>query len=236
MKDIYNPLFIEELFNKMSGSYERVNFITSFGFSERWRRQCVKSIEIKKNDTVLDLMTGMGECWKPILNTIGVDGKLISLDFSEGMLKMAKKRKSKYPEYQIELLKENVFKNTIKSNSIDCVISGFGLKTFSEEQINDFALEVKRVLKPNGLFSFVEISVPNNKILRFFYLVYVKYFIPILGFLFLGNPETYKMLGTYTSKFKNSEESKNIFEKEGFKVEYIDYFYGCATGIKGQKI
>ncbi|WGD35697.1 class I SAM-dependent methyltransferase [Olleya sp. YS] len=235
MKDIYNQKFIEELFNKMSGSYERVNYITSFGFSERWRRQCVKSIEIKKNDTVLDLMTGMGECWKPILNTIGVNGKLIGLDFSEGMLNMAHKRRSKYPNYQIKLLKENVFKNTIQNNSIDSVISGFGLKTFSDKQLHDFSDEVNRVLKTNGSFSFIEVSVPKNKLLKFFYLNYVRFFIPILGFLFLGNPETYKMLGVYTSKFNNAERVKEIFEKKGFNVEYINYFYGCATGIKGQK-
>ena len=63
--ELYNPKFVEALFDKMSSSYERMNYITSFGFSERWRKQCVNSIEIKRNSTVVDLMTGMGECWKP---------------------------------------------------------------------------------------------------------------------------------------------------------------------------
>ncbi len=235
-KELYNVEFVESLFDKMSSSYEKMNYITSFGFSERWRKQCVNSIEIKKNSTVVDLMTGMGECWKPILKLIGEEGKLISLDFSSGMLKRAEFKKKKYPNHKIDLLKENVFNNSIKNDSSDNVISGFGLKTFSEKQIEKLSFEVNRILKTNGTFAFIEVSVPNNKLLKFFYLIYLKYFIPIIGFLFLGNPETYKMLGVYTSKYKNSARVKQIFESNGFEVQNINYFYGCATGIKGKKI
>ena len=109
------------------------------------------------------------------------------------------------------------------------------MKTFSEEQIELLSLEINRILKPAGSFSLVEVSVPNNKLLKYLYLIYLKYFIPVLGFLFLGNPQTYKMLGVYTSKFKNSMKAKEIFELNGFEVQYINYFYGCATGIKGIK-
>ncbi len=233
--DLYNPKFVESLFDKMSGSYERMNYITSFGFSEKWRSRCVDLIEIKPNSTVVDLMTGMGECWKPILNSIGENGQLIGLDFSSGMLKRANRRKQKYPKHNISLLKEDVFDNSILKNSVDNVISGFGLKTFSNIQIEQLAGEIKRILKKDGSFSFVEVSVPNNKLLNLFYLIYLKYFIPVLGFLFLGNPQTYKMLGVYTSKYKNSMKAKEIFELNGFEVQYINYFYGCATGIKGIK-
>lgn len=219
----------------MSSSYERVNYITSFGFSQIWRRQYIEAIEIQKESTVLDLMTGMGECWRPILKQLNLKGKLIALDFSSGMLKMAKKRTLKYPDYNIELLQENVFENSIKDNSINHVFCGFGLKTLSIEQVADFASEINRMLKTNGSFSFIEVSVPNNPFLKWPYLFYLKYMIPILGFLFLGNPQTYKMLGVYTSRFKNSKSVEEIFKQEGFNVEYLSYFYGCATGIKGIK-
>jgi len=219
----------------MSASYERMNYITSFGFSKIWRNNCVISAEIKQNATVVDLMTGMGECWNPILKLIGENGHLIGLDFSSGMLKKAENKKRKYPNHKISLLKEDVFNNSILENSADNVISGFGLKTFSKVQIEQLSLEIKRILKTDGSFSLVEVSVPNNKLLKHLYLIYLKYFIPVLGFLFLGNPQTYKMLGVYTSKYQNSKKAKEIFELNGFEVQYINYFYGCATGIKGIK-
>ncbi|NNU33569.1 hypothetical protein HK413_04375 [Mucilaginibacter sp. S1162] len=60
--------------------------------------------------------------------------------------------------------------------------------------------------------------------------------IPILGTLFWGKAETYAMLGRYTERFKNSKMVKSIFEENGFDIQYLSYFYGCASGIKGRKI
>lgn len=236
MKEIYEPKFVEKLFDKMSSSYSKVNYITSFGFSERWRRQCVEEIEIDKGKTVVDLMTGMGECWKHILKKSNKDSKLIGLDFSTEMTKRAEKNKMKFEKSKIEVIKENVFKNSIGNETADFIISGFGLKTFNDEQLGKLANEIDRILKPNGKFSLIDVSVPNSKFLKPFYMFYLKKIIPILGKLFLGSPETYRMLGVYTEEFGNSKNVYRIFNKLGFEVEYVEYFYGCASGIKGQKI
>ncbi|RNL90094.1 methyltransferase domain-containing protein [Sinomicrobium pectinilyticum] len=236
MKEIYEPKFVEKLFDRMSSSYAQMNYITSFGFSERWRRQCVEEIQIEKGKIVVDLMTGMGECWKHILKTSDKNSKLIGLDFSTEMVNRAKKNKSKFKNSNIKILKENVFKNSIESGSADFIISSFGLKTFNDEQLGKLANEIHRILKPNGKFSLIDVSVPGNRILKSFYLFYLNHIIPVLGKIFLGSPETYKMLGVYTEEFKNSKNVFQIFNRPGFEVEYVEYFYGCATGIKGKII
>jgi demethylmenaquinone methyltransferase/2-methoxy-6-polyprenyl-1,4-benzoquinol methylase len=236
MKEIYEPKFVEKLFDKMSSSYSKMNYITSFGFSERWRRQCVEEIEIEKGKTVVDLMTGMGECWKHILKKSNKDSKLIGLDFSTEMINRAERNKKKFEKSNIEIFKENVFENSIANETADFVISGFGLKTFNDEQLGKLAGEIDRILKPNGKFSLIDVSVPNGKFLKPFYMFYLKNIIPILGKLFLGSQETYRMLGIYTEEFGNSKNVYQIFNKPGFEVEYVEYFYGCASGIKGRKI
>lgn len=238
MKEIYEPKFVENLFDKMSGSYAYMNYITSFGFSERWRKQCAEDLHIEDKKVIVDLMTGMGECWKHVLNknTINSQLILIALDFSSEMIKQAEKNKLKFPHSKITILKEDVFHNSIENESADYIISGFGLKTFNAEQLNALANEIDRLLKPNGTFSLIDVSVPKNNILKFFYLFYLKNVIPLLGRLFLGSPETYKMLGIYTEAFGNSNNAFQIFKRDNFEVEYINYFYGCASGIKGKKI
>ena len=236
MKDIYEPKFVEKLFDKMSSSYSKMNYITSFGFSERWRRQCVEEIEIEKGKTVVDLMTGMGECWKHILKTSNKDSKLIGLDFSTEMINRAEKNKGKFEKSNIEIFKENVFENSIANETADFIISGFGLKTFNDEQLGKLANEIERILKPNGKFSLIDVSVPKGKFLKPFYMFYLKNIIPILGKIFLGSQETYRMLGIYTEEFGNSKNVYQIFNKPEFEVEYVEYFYGCASGIKGRKI
>lgn len=235
MNTHYESKFVQNLFDEMSTSYSRMNYITSFGFSERWRKQCVNEIELGNGKVIVDLLTGMGECWKFIDKKAIKEARIIGLDFSGEMIKKAKRNKKKFGTRKIDLLKENVFNNSIKDNSVDTVISGFGLKTFNKEQLTKLAQEINRILKPNGNFSLIDISVPKNRILKLFYLFYLKYLIPILGKLFLGNIEAYKMLGIYATGFHNARNVEQIFINQDFEVEYVEYFYGCATGIKGRK-
>ena len=195
----------------------------------------MKNAKIQPGAVVADLMTGMGECWAPILKGCGSNGKLIALDFSEGMLRFAHKRKSKLNSSNIEVLQRNVFESGIPSNSVDAIISGFGIKTFSDEQLEAFATEVKRMLKPNGTFSFVEVAVPSNPLLKAFYMFYVQRIIPTLGWLLVGNPDNYRMLGVYTSKFGNAQRAQELFSKIGLESNLVSYFNGCASGISGKK-
>jgi len=235
MEGIYESKFVEELFDNMSGSYSRINYITSFGFSERWRRQCVEELNIQKGAIIVDLMTGMGECWTYILKKDHAVKKLIALDFSKEMIKQANQNKLTYKKQQIEVRKENVFENGIKNEAADYIVSGFGLKTFNERQLKKLAFEIDRILMRNGQFSLIDVSVPQNKLLKIGYMFYLKNIIPIFGKLLLGNPETYKMLGIYTEAYQNSKNVLKIFKAQGFEVEYVNYFYGCASGIKGRK-
>lgn len=234
-EDVYNDKFVENLFDQMSSSYDRMNYITSFGFSKIWRYQATKAITNPGADVVVDLLTGMGECWSPIVKYFPNATKIIALDFSFEMIQHSKKRISKFPRKKITTLHENVFNNSINSNIADSVVSGFGLKTFNSDQLQLLSKEIHRILKTNGTFSLIDVSVPSNKVLCTFYMFYLTYIIPILGRIFLGNPEAYRMLGKYTTLYRNSKEVKSIFEKNGFEVQYISYFFGCATGIKGFK-
>lgn len=235
MNSLYDPAFVENLFDDMSASYDRMNYVTSFGFSEVWRKQCARQLDIQPGKTTVDLMTGMGECWHHILRDSSDSSRLIALDFSTEMIRRAAAKKSKIGNREIEILKENVFENSIPDHCADYVISGFGLKTFNEEQLNCLAAEINRILKPGGRFSLIDVSVPPNPVLKLFYLFYLKRVIPFLGRVFLGNPETYRMLGVYTEAFQNARQVEAVFRKHAFEVAYLEYFFGCASGIKGRK-
>ena len=233
--NIYEPSFVKNLFNKMSDSYERMNFITSFGFSIIWRKQFINQLG-KSNQSleILDLLSGLGENWNFIIKN-NPNSYLKALDFSEEMIKKSRLKDSvKYGN--IRLYQQDILNNKLMSNHFDRIFCAFGLKTFNQEQIDFLAKTVYRTLKVNGKFSFIEISIPDNKILKFFYQFYLSKIIPILGKIFLGNPSDYKMLWIYTNNFKNSKKTKEIFEKNGLKTNYKKYFFGCASGISGIKV
>lgn len=236
-QSIYEPEFVEKLFNEMSLTYERMNTITSFGFSNRWRRQCVFELAIQPGQTVVDLMTGMGETWAYICQRIGPDGVLIGVDFSEGMLQYAhqKRHRKRFSQHTIHIYKQNVLAGTLPDQSADHVVVSFGLKTFNPKQIAQLAQEINRILKPGGQFSCIEVSVPRSTLLRALYLFYLRRIIPVLGALFLGNPDTYRMLGIYCSQFKDTQQAQQLFQHAGLSCQTTSYFFGCASGIVGNK-
>jgi ubiquinone/menaquinone biosynthesis methyltransferase len=234
--DIYDPGFVERLFDEMASSYEAVNYVTSIGFSKRWRRQVVSEAVIQPGMVVCDLMCGMGECWNAIALRLGERDELIGVDLSDKMLQGAVKRKAKFARLNIALQKQNALDNTLEDECVDCVICGFGVKTFSEEQKETLAAEIRRILKPQGTFSLIEVSVPSGWILKALYMFYLKHIIPIIGRLLLGNPENYRMLGVYTEKFGNCKTIRDILARQGLRVRYHIYFFGCASGVSGVKV
>lgn len=234
-ENIYNPEYVKRLFDQMSSSYERMNYITSFGFSIRWRTQFLDVFRpIPPKAEIIDLLTGMGETWSAIRRKFP-DAQLTVLDFSEGMLNYARQKSSNKFNNQITVIQQDVLQNQLPDNYYDLVTCAFGLKTFNAEQLAILAAETRRILKPGGQFSFVEVSKPDNPILKFLYTFYLKYAIPVLGRLLLGNPEEYRMLWQYTNSFRNARNAALIFERAGLEVHSISYFFGCATGLYGRK-
>ena len=155
--NIYSPEYVGQLFERMSATYDRVNHITSFGFSRRWRRQCVRLLELKPGMNVVDFMTGMGEAWPHILEGIGTAGRLTAVDFCPAMIRMAEKQRKQFDRYSIELLVEDALHSSLPDQCADAVVATFGLKTFMKSQIDQFAAEILRILRPGGTFSLIEV-------------------------------------------------------------------------------
>jgi ubiquinone/menaquinone biosynthesis methyltransferase len=233
--DIHDPDFVRRLFDEMAGSYERVNLITSFGFSRRWRRQCVERADPEHGMTVFDAMTGMGEGWSHILPRIGQSGRIVAIDLSPGMLMHARRRQAAWPGHDIVLQEGDVLANGLPDASVDVVVSLFGLKTLSAEQSHRLALEIARVLRPGGRFALIEVSVPPNRLLRSVYGFYLKRVIPLLGAVLLGNPENYRMLGVYTARFGDARGFAERLRQAGLETMYASYFFGCASGAWGTR-
>lgn len=213
-----------------------MNYITSFGFSIRWRKQFLHKLgESEEQLNVIDLLSGLGENWK-FLKRRFPNSNFFALDFSENMISRSRAKGDKIFHGNLNLLCDNMLDNKLPSNSFDIISCAYGLKTFNEEQLHVIAQEIHRILKKNGKFSFVEVSKPRNKLLLYLYGFYLGKIIPILGKIFLANPADYKMLWIYTNRFENSMKVKKIFENYQLQVKVDDYFGGCATGISGHKL
>lgn len=215
----------------MAATYGIVNLISSFGFAARWRHQATRYLRFNESMHVFDLMSGMNELCHAVSRLAPRTLRWTAIDISPEMVRRGRRD---WP-FSIQSYVGDVLTWNFAPGSADVVLSSFGLKTLDPEQQNTLAQAVARSLRPGGLFSFVEISVPPAKFLRTPYMFYLNYVIPLVGKVFLGNPENYRMLGVYTKAFRDCRHFAACLRQEGLHVNEVSYFWGCATAVRGNK-
>jgi demethylmenaquinone methyltransferase/2-methoxy-6-polyprenyl-1,4-benzoquinol methylase len=232
----YDEKYVARLFDQMGPSYDVVNLISSFGFSEIWRARCVGNLSIHPGAVIADLMSGSGECWNYITRRTKPNGKILSVDFSSVMCSRQKRRQARLDGVDVQILCENATSTSLPDHSVDFIISAFGLKTFNAPLLDQLAAEMFRVLRPGGSCSLLEISLPVSRFLRTPYQFYISSVIPLIGRFFLKDIECYRMLGVYTQAFGSCAKVIEHFRKAGFQVVVKTHSFGCATSIIAKKI
>jgi ubiquinone/menaquinone biosynthesis C-methylase UbiE len=215
----------------MASTYGHVNLISSFGFTARWRRQVVARLPLASAECVVDLMSGMGELWRSLAPSLPASARVIGVDISPEMAR----RTQREWHFPVEVRVADVLAWNPEAGIADVVVSSFGLKTFDLEQQQRLAWLVAQLLKPGGAYSFVEISVPRFLPLRAALMFYLKWLIPLVGRVMLGNPDSYRMLGVYTEAFNNASHFAGCLKQAELEAVPASYFFGCATGVRGIK-
>jgi demethylmenaquinone methyltransferase/2-methoxy-6-polyprenyl-1,4-benzoquinol methylase len=228
---VYDEAYVQALFDRMGPTYDLVNYVSSLGFSEVWRRRCVADAQVRPGDRVCDMMAGSGECWRYVLAR---GGRLVSVDFSPVMCRRQVERRARIRR-QVDVRCENALHTSLVSGSVDCVVGAFGLKTLGTEGLAGFAREVARILRPGGRVSLLEISTAEGWWLGPVFRWYVDAAIPAIGRVCLGDIECYRMLGAYTRAFGSCDRVAPVFRAEGLDVSIRRHFFGCATSLVGSK-
>jgi demethylmenaquinone methyltransferase/2-methoxy-6-polyprenyl-1,4-benzoquinol methylase len=183
-----------------------------------------------------DLMAGTGEVWPHVLRRFPGISSIVAVDISSGMHMLAMERLHSLRAHKIEFVEDNVLVSNLPAGSADFVISTFGLKTFGDQQQRDLARLVGRVLKPGGVFSFIEASEPKGWWLRSLYMFYLRRLLPLVERTLLKGAQDFAMIGAYTSNFGDISRFAGHLATEGLDVHVTRYFFGCASGVAGRKI
>ena len=231
----YDEEFVTRLFTEMSPSYDVVNLVSSFGFSEFWRAKCAGNLELRTGDVVVDFRAGRGECRSYVRRRIKATGRIFSVDICPAMCKRKEARLSHHAQKPIDIRCENALSTRLPASSLDHVISAFGLKTFNATQLRRLIAEIFCILRPGGSCSLLEISTPRVCFLRSAYLFYIGIVISRVGRIFLKNIQCYRMLGVYTEAFGDCGQVADYLGKAGFRVTLKRHFFGCASSVVATK-
>ena len=218
---------VAQMFDNISGNYDNLNRVISFGIDIKWRKKVLKIVSDKQPKIILDIATGTGDL--AILMAQTNAEKIIGLDISAGMLEVGKKKvEEKKLSNIIDLVLGDSEKIPFEDNYFDAITVGFGVRNF--ENLEKGFAEILRVLKPNGVFVILETSVPDKTPYKQGYKFYSKNILPIIGKLFSKDNSAYGYLSESAAAFPYGEALNNILRKIGFiDVVAMPQTFGVAT-------
>ncbi len=224
---------VAQMFDNISGNYDNLNRVISFGIDVKWRKKVLKIVSDTKPKVILDIATGTGDL--AILMAQTNAEKIIGLDISAGMLEVGKKKvEEKNLSNTIDLVLGDSENIPFEDNYFDAITVGFGVRNF--ENLEKGFAEILRVLKPNGVFVILETSVPDKTPYKQGYKFYSKNILPIIGKLFSKDNAAYGYLSESAAVFPYGEALNNILRKIGFiDVVAMPQTFGVATIYSASK-
>lgn len=224
---------VAQMFDNISGNYDNLNRVISFGIDVKWRKKVLKIVSDTKPKIILDIATGTGDL--AILMAQTNAEKIIGLDISAGMLEVGKKKvEEKKLSSIINLVLGDSENIPFEDNYFDAITVGFGVRNF--ENLEKGFSEILRVLKPNGVFVILETSVPDKTPYKQGYNFYSKNILPIIGKLFSKDNSAYGYLSESAAAFPYGEKLNNILRKIGFiDVVALPQTFGVATIYSASK-
>lgn len=219
---------VETMFDNVSGNYDNLNRVITFGLDLKWRNKVLKIIQKDNPNSILDIATGTGDM--AILYTKTNAEKIVGIDISTGMLDVAKiKVDKKNLNDTIELQVGDAENLQFDDNTFDVISVSYGIRNF--EDLDKGLKEMLRVLKPNGLCIILETSVPTNPIIKLGYLFHSKVILPLVGKLFSKDKRAYTYLSESARAFPYGKEFKKRMETIGYSNVSVKPQAGGVSSI-----
>tara|TARA_Y100000746_G_scaffold98899_1_gene84195 strand:- start:1029 stop:1745 length:717 start_codon:yes stop_codon:yes gene_type:complete len=218
---------VEKMFDSISSEYDLLNGIITFNNHSRWKNNILKISKKLKPKKALDIATGTADIAIK-LGSIS-DCQVIGIDISEKMLNVGRdKIIAKKMSKNVKLESGDAENLSYLNNTFDIITIGFGVRNFQD--LKKGLKESLRVLKPQGSLIILETSVPENKIIKFFYRIFTRTYIPLMAFIFSKDNSAYNYLLDSAEDFPCGNNFAEILKFVGFKkIEIRPKFFGSST-------
>ena len=127
------------------------------GGEKRFRSLCLEGIKINSDSKILDLCCGSGQTTQFLFQK---SSQVTGLDASPKAIERAK-----IGVPQANYVNALAEKTPFPEQEFDLVHSSVALHEMETEQLREIIKEVYRILKPGGLFAFIDLHKPTNFLL-----------------------------------------------------------------------
>ncbi|MBF0288278.1 MAG: ubiquinone/menaquinone biosynthesis methyltransferase [SAR324 cluster bacterium] len=218
--------YVEQKFTEIAPKYDLFNDIITAGMHRYWKRFMVRQTGISKDAVCLDLCCGTGDIVYRLGET-APQGRMVALDFSQGMLEIVRQRNVSGSN-RLLLLRSDANQLPFATGVFDAVTIGYGLRNVSH--LVDCLKEIERVLVPGG--ALVSLDVGKVRIPWLFEIsqFYFFHIVPRLGKLLYPGQDMFDYLPHSSIDYPDQERLKRMMLSVGFKqVDIFDFFLGAST-------
>lgn len=219
---------VEEMFDNIAPTYDRLNHIMSLNIDRIWRRRVMRIIRRAKPQRIMDVATGTADLAIAMARKVN-EAHILGVDLSEEMLSEARKKIKRLElEKRITLEKGDAENLTmVASESVDAATVAFGVRNF--ENIERGLSEIYRTLRPGGKLVVLEFSMPKNRLVRWVYRQYAHRLLPRIGGMISKDKQAYTYLPDSVEEFPAPERFAEILKGVGFKsVKLSSQSFGIA--------
>lgn len=225
---------IRRLFDKIAPDYDRLNHILSLNIDKGWRKKAVRQIaDENRAMKVLDVACGTADFTIEIARKVAPGSVVTGVDISEAMMAIGKEKIRK-AGVAAELYVADCEALPYEDDAFDRISVGFGVRNL--EHLDTGLKEMFRVLKPGGRLVILELSVPSNQVIRWFYKLYFLKILPAVGGLVSGERGAYEYLPASVISFPPPEQFIQMMKEAGFNtVEHTPLTFGICRMYVGKK-
>ena len=218
---------VEKMFDSISFEYDLLNAIMTFNSHKRWKKNILNIAKKLKPKNALDIATGTADI---AINLGSISNcEVIGVDISEQMLNVGREKITKMKLTKSVRLESGDAENlNFKDNYFDLVTIGFGVRNFQD--LEKGLSESLRVLKVKGTLIVLETSVPENRIMKLFYSIFTRTYIPVMAMIFSKDKSAYNYLLNSAELFPSGTKFSNILKSVGFADVLIKpKLFGSST-------
>jgi len=223
---------VQLMFDSIAHRYDLLNDLMTAGMHRRWKRLTVKEAFGSGTNSVLDIACGTGDLGF-LFEKSGVE-KVIGIDFSENMLKVAARKVSEKELENVSFSRADALELPIQDETFEAVATGFSLRNV--DGIGKMFGEIYRVLKPGGRFVSLELTHIKSPVIGGLFRIYFNRIVPILGGFITGDREAYDYLPESIANVPKAEEVGIMMEQIGFSsIKVKKLGFGSVALVSGSK-
>lgn len=226
-----DEIYIRTMFDGMASRYGLFSLLIGFGSTPYLRRECLNAV-VRPGSAVLDVACGTGDLTFGAMRLSGPQGDVTGLDFSANMINVARRTLDRVhtaadaPTRFIQAKAEDL---PLKDKMFDCIVSGFAMRNLYEN-IEQILAGMYASLNTGGKIGLLDLTKPNNPVLRFIWKVYMFICVGMYGLLLFGKKYPIAYLPDSSDRFLDKAGFVAVLKKHGFKnIKTRSFILGSAT-------